>query len=88
MASVHIRVGHENDLVVPSFRNIERIFLRLIPFFPPTTDPSAQRHDERSDLIAGEHLVEPRLLHIQDLSLERQDRLKFSVTSLLRGSTG
>ena len=50
--------------------------------------PAAERDDQRLDLLVREHLVEPRLLDVQDLALERQDRLVAAVASLLRGAAG
>ena len=42
----------------------------------------------RLDLVAAEHLVEARLLDVQDLALERQDRLEAAIASLLGRSAG
>src|SRR5205823_10694295 len=39
-------------------------------------------------LVAAEHLVEPRLLDVQDLALERQDRLKAAIAPLLGRPAG
>ena len=51
-------------------------------------DAAAERRDHRLDLVAAEHLVEARLLDVQDLALDRQDRLEPPVASLLGRSAG
>src|SRR5207244_9648425 len=40
------------------------------------------------DLFVREHLVEPRLLHVEDLALEGQDGLEAPVAALLGGAAG
>ena len=60
-------------------------FLTLFAF---AADAGPERHDQRPDLVAREHLVETRLLDVENLALERQDRLKLAVASLLRGPAG
>jgi hypothetical protein len=51
-------------------------------------DAGAQRGDQRADFLAAKHLVEARALNIQDLALERQDRLEGAVAPLLGGPAG
>src|SRR5204862_2248579 len=51
-------------------------------------DPGAERRDHHFDLVGGEHLVEARLLDVQDLALERQDGLEAPVAPLLRRAAG
>ena len=46
-------------------------------------DAAAERRDHRLDLVAAEHLVEARLLDVQNLALERQDRLEAAIAPLL-----
>ena len=48
----------------------------------------AQRRDHGANFFVAQHLVVARLLDVQNLSLERQDRLEAAITSLLRGSAG
>ena len=47
---------------------------------PPCSgaDAAAERGDERADLGRREHLVEARALDVEDLALERQDRLELA----------
>jgi len=60
------------------------------PAFRWITAPNARakRRDQRADFSAGEHLVEARAFHIQDLAFERQDRLEGAVAPLLGGTAG
>ena len=51
-------------------------------------DAAAERRDHRLDFVAAEHLVEAGLLDVQDLALERQDRLEAPIASLLGRSAG
>ena len=76
--SVHVGVGHDDDAVIPELGDVE-IF---------RADAAAERRDHRPDLVVAEHLIEPRLLDVENLSLERQNRLEPAVASLLRRSTG
>ena len=74
METDHVGVGRHDDAVVRSFAG-NREILRA--------DATAERGDHRADLLAAQHLVEPRLLDVQDLALDRQDRLEAAVASLL-----
>ena len=49
-------------------------------------DAAAERRDERADLGRREHLVEARALDVEDLALEREDRLELAVAALLGAS--
>ena len=53
-----------------------------------TADAAAERGDHRLDLVAAEHLVEARFLDVEDLALDRQDRLEAPVAALLRRAAG
>src|SRR5207248_10647836 len=44
--------------------------------------------DHRLDLVAAEHLVDARLLDVQDLAFERQNRLEPAVAPLLGRAAG
>jgi hypothetical protein len=74
--AVHVRVGHDDDAVVAQLLEVELVL----------ADAGAERRDERRDLHRREHLVEARLLDVQDLALERQDRLVLAVAALLGGA--
>ena len=78
VAAVDVGVGHQDDLVVAELLDVEAAL----------ADAAAERGDERADLGAREHLVEARALDVQDLALERQDRLKLPVAPLLGRAAG
>ncbi len=50
--------------------------------------PHPERGDHRLDLVAAEHLVEARALDVEDLSLDREDRLEAPVAALLGRAAG
>ena len=88
MAAVHVGVCHEDDLMVPSLADVERVLVGLFDLFAFTADAGSERHDQGPDLVAREHFVEARLLDVENLALKRQNRLKLAVASLLRGTAG
>ncbi len=49
-------------------------------------DASAERGDQRADLLGGQHLVEARALDVEDLAAQRQHGLELTVASLLGGA--
>ena len=73
MRAVHVGVRHDDDAVVAQLLDVEVL----------AADSAAERRDHRLDLVAAQHLVEARLLDVQDLALDRQDRLESPVASLL-----
>ena len=46
--------------------------------------PRAERRDHRLDFVAAQHLVEAGFLDVEDLALDRQDRLEAAIAPLLR----
>ena len=76
--AVDVGVGHDDDAVVAQLREVEVVL----------ADAAAERGDHRADLLAAEHLVEARLLDVQDLALDRQDRLEAPVAALLGAAAG
>src|SRR5439155_12143845 len=78
VGSVHIGVGHEDNLVVTELIRIE--FL--------TSATGAERRNQRRDRFAREHLVKSRALDIQDLAAQREDRLVVAVARLLGAAAG
>ncbi len=76
MGAVHIGVGHDDNAVVTQFVGV--VFL--------APDATAEGGDERADFLRTDHLVETRLLDVEDLALERQDRLGAAITPLLGGT--
>src|SRR5438270_4102362 len=78
MAAIDIRVGHDDDAVIARLRRLEIL----------AADAGAERLNQGADLGRGQHLVEAGALDIEDLALQRQDRLKGAVAALLRGAAG
>ena len=76
--AVHVGVGHDDDAVIPELLDVE-VF---------DADAAPERGDHRLDLVAAEHLVESRLLDVEDLSLDRKDRLKAPIAPLLGRAAG
>ena len=52
------------------------------------TDRGAERLDQGSDLLRAEHAVEACALDVEDLALERKDRLVVPVAALLGRAAG
>ena len=50
--------------------------------------PGAQGRDQRPDLLGRDHLVEAGFFDVENLALQRQDRLVFPVPSLLGRTPG
>ena len=78
MRAVHVGVGHDDDLVVAQLAEVELV----------APDAGAERGDQRADLLAAEHPVEPRPLDVQDLAAQRQHRLVRPAPPLLRRAAG
>ena len=75
--AVDVGVGHDDDLVVARLLDVELV-----------ADAGADGADHREDLVVGEHLVDARLLDVDDLAAQRQDRLERAVARLLGGAAG
>ncbi len=71
--AVDVGVGHQDDAVVAQ---LVRVVFVL-------ADAAAERGDQRADFRRREHAVEARALDVEDLALERQDRLGLAVAALL-----
>src|SRR5215468_8204334 len=68
------RDTHQNDFVIAQLLDVE---IRL-------ANSGAERGNQRFDLAVREHLVEARLLDVEDFAFEREYRLRASISSLLR----
>ena len=77
MRAVDVGVGHDDDLVVARLLDVELL-----------ADAGADGADHRQDLLVLEHLVDARLLDVDDLAAQRQDRLERPVACLLGGAAG
>jgi hypothetical protein len=73
VGAVDVGVGHQDDAVVA----------QLLGLVVVLADAGAERGDQGGDLLALQQLVEARLLDVEDLALERQDRLELAVAALL-----
>ena len=71
--AVDVGVRHDDDRVVAQLREVLLVL----------ADAGAHRGDEHADLLRGQHLVEARLLDVQDLAAQRKDRLIATVAALL-----
>src|SRR4030042_1953166 len=69
--AVHVRIRHDAYPVIPRLGYVEL-----------GVDAGPQRGYDRPYLCVLEHLVEPGLLHVQNLAPERQDRLDEPVPRL------
>src|SRR6056297_1534053 len=78
MRAINVGVSHQNDLVVAKFGNIELV----------SPNSSTKRHDEIADLLAGKHPVKSGALNVEDFTLERQNRLRATVTPGLSRAAG
>src|SRR3546814_19737558 len=75
MPAVDVCVGHAHDLVIAQLFEVELI-----------ADSRPERLDQRADFLRRDDAVEARALDVQDLALQRQDRLNLAVAALLRRS--
>src|SRR4030095_547074 len=71
--------AHKHYLVIAELRQIEAAVF---------TDAAAERADQRRYFLRRQHLVEARAFDVQNLALQRQDRLKVPVAALLRTAAG
>ena len=75
--TVDIRVGHDDDLVIAQLVDVELV----------TANTCAQRHNKVANFLAAQHPVKTRAFDIQDLTLQRQDRLRTPVAARLGRTT-
>ena len=74
MGSVHIRISHNDDLMITELSNI-KIFM----------DSCAESRDHGFDLGIGIDFIQSCLFNIQDLSSKRKDRLSGPASGGLGG---
>ena len=75
MRTVDIRIGHQDDMVVPGPLDVETV-----------ADPGADSGYQRLDLGVLQDLVLRSLLDVQDLAPQGEDCLELSVSPLLCGT--
>ena len=74
--TVHVCVRHDDDPAVAEVRDVELV-----------AEPGADRGDHRLDLRVRQDLVDAVLLGVDDLSAQREDRLRHAIAGLLRGAS-
>ncbi|CAB5033276.1 unannotated protein [freshwater metagenome] len=77
MSTVDVSVGHQNDLVIAGILEVEL-----------ACDPGADCSDQSLNFGVLEHLVDPRLLDVENLAAQRQDGLRVAVAALLGRAAG
>ena len=60
MAAVHVCIRHADDTVIPQLFNVKIL-----------ADAGTKRRNHRLDLRIGQHPIQPRLFHVQDLAAQR-----------------
>src|SRR5262249_8391467 len=76
--TVDVGVAHQDHGVIAELRQVLVV----------ASDPRTERGDQELDLLRRQHLVEARLLDVQDLPAQRQDGLVLPVPPLLRRAAG
>ncbi len=77
VGAVNVGVGHYDDAMVAQLGDIE---LGAVA--------RAHSGNQSADLVVRQHFFGASLLHVQDLALKRQYRLKAPIPPLLRRTTG
>ena len=81
VAAIHIRVTHDDNLVIAKLGHVQGPFVLLC------SEGDAQRRVDVLDLLVLENLVVHGLFHVEDFTSKRHDRLVVAVSALLGGST-
>src|ERR1019366_10161085 len=74
--SVNVGVGHQDQLAVAQLGWIEVVL----------ADPATESRNHGANFFVPQHLVVASLLDVEDLTLQRKNRLELPVASLLRRS--
>ena len=80
MCAVDVGVGHDDDAVIAQLCNVEVVIARAAARL---ADAGSKCRDQREYFVAGQQLLIPRLLDIQNLPAQGKNRLKLAVASLL-----
>ena len=80
--AVHVGIGHDDDLVVAQLLEVEGAFAFAV------ADAGADGGDHGADFVVLKHLVQARLLDVDELAADRQDRLELPVAPLLGRAAG
>ena len=76
MSAVHIRIGHDNDLVIAKLADIEIISVAL-------GKAATEGVDHGFDLCVGQNLVNACLFHVQNLTTDGKNSLEITVSCCL-----
>ena len=78
MRSVDVGVGHQDELAIAQLGGVEVVL----------ADAAAQRSNHGANFFVAQHLVVAGLFDVENLALQRQDRLEATVAALLGSSAG
>ena len=78
VCAVHIRVRHDNDLMVAQLGYVEFV----------TANARPERHHEVANFLTAEHPVKAGAFDVQDFTFQRQDRLRPPIATGLSRTTG
>src|SRR5579862_4764947 len=78
VATVYIRIGHQNDFVVAEFRSVKIVL----------ADASAESGDNGANFFVAEHFVVAGLFDVEDFALQRKDGLIAAVATTFSGTAG
>ena len=76
MRAIHVRIGHDDDLVVAQFLDVEGAF----PF--PIANAGANGGDHGADFIILQHLVEAGFPHVDELAANGENGLELPFAPL------
>jgi hypothetical protein len=82
--AVDVGIGHDDDLVVAQFGEVEPALALLVR----RADAGAERRDDVGHLLRRQHLVATCALDIEDLAADRQHGLVFALARLLGRAAG
>ena len=75
MASVYVRIGHKDDLVIAQFCDVKIVSVAF-------GNAAAERGDHALDLQIFQNAVDTRLFHVQYFAAKGQNRLKTAIAAL------
>ena len=81
MGTVHVGIGHDDDLVIPQLADIKVISISF-------GKSAAKCIDHRLDLCIRQHFIDTCFFHVQDLTTDWKDCLEHTVSGCLRRPPG
>ena len=73
MGTVHVGIGHDDDLVIPQLADIKVISISF-------GKSAAKCIDHRLDLCIRQHFIDTCFFHVQDLTTDWKDCLEHTVS--------